>query len=88
MDLLAQLGQLKTGLGEERDYCKVIYGAPNDLARIWDRLLSTSASSFYSSSARASTSSANSRLVIVLPPMLTLPSCSSKASAIIFREKC
>ena len=37
--------------------------------------LSTRASSSCSSSARASMSSANRRLVIFLPPMLTFPSC-------------
>ena len=42
--------------------------------------LSTTASSSCSSSARASMSSANRRLVIFLPPMLTFPSCSSRAS--------
>ena len=42
--------------------------------------LSTRASSSRSSSARASMSSANRRLVIFLPPMLTFPSCSSRAS--------
>ena len=42
--------------------------------------LSTRASSSCSSSARESMSSANRRLVIFLPPMLTFPSCSSRAS--------
>ena len=37
--------------------------------------LSTRASNSYSSSARASMSSATRRLVIFLPPMLTFPSC-------------
>ena len=41
--------------------------------------LSTRASSSCSSSAIASMSSANRRLVIFLPPMLTFPSCSSRA---------
>ena len=45
--------------------------------------LSTRASSSCSSSARASMSSANRRLVIFLPPMLTFPSCSSRASDMI-----
>ena len=45
--------------------------------------LSTRASSFCSSSARASMSSANRRLVIFLPPMLTFPSCSSSALDLI-----
>ena len=42
--------------------------------------LSTRASSSCSSSIRASMSLANRRLVIFLPPMLTFPSCSSRAS--------
>ena len=42
--------------------------------------LSTRACSSCSSSARASLSSANRRLVMVLPPMLTFPSCSSRVS--------
>ena len=50
--------------------------------------LSTRASSSYSSSARASMSSANRKLVIFLPPMLTFPSCSSRALDMILREKC
>ena len=47
----------------------------------------TRASSSYSSSARASMSSANRRLVIFLPPMLTFPSCSSRASDMIRSRK-
>ena len=49
--------------------------------------LSTRASSYCSSSARASMSSADRRLVIFLPPMLTFPSCSSMASDIIRSRK-
>ena len=49
--------------------------------------LSTRASSACSSSARASISSANRRLVIFLPPMLTFPSCSSRASDMIRSRK-
>ena len=49
--------------------------------------LSTRASSSCSSSARASMSSANRRLVIFLPPMLTFPSCSSRASDMIRSRK-
>ena len=49
--------------------------------------LSTRASSSYSSSARASMSSANRRLVMLLPPMLTFPSCSSRASDMIRSRK-
>ena len=49
--------------------------------------LSTRASSPCSSSARASMSSANRRLLIFLPPMLTFPSCSSKASDMIRLRK-
>ena len=49
--------------------------------------LSTRASSSCSSSARASVSSANRRLVIFLPPMLTFPSCSSRASDMIRSRK-
>ena len=49
--------------------------------------LSTRASSYCSSSARASMSSANRRLVIFLPPMLTFPSCSSRASDMIRSRK-
>ena len=41
---------------------------------------STRASSSFSSLAKASISSVNRRLVIFLPPMLTFPSCSSRAS--------
>ena len=49
--------------------------------------LSTRASSSCSSSARAFMSSANRRLVIFLPPMLTFPSCSSRASDMVrFRK--
>ena len=49
--------------------------------------LSTRASSSYSSSAKASMSSANCKLVIFLPPMLTFPSCSSRASDMIRSRK-
>ena len=42
--------------------------------------LSTRSSSSCCSSARASMSSANRRLLIFLPPMLTFPSCSSRVS--------
>ena len=49
--------------------------------------LSTWASSSLSSSARASMSSANRRLVIFLPPMLTFLSCSSRASDMIRSRK-
>ena len=49
--------------------------------------LSTRASSFCSSSARASMSSANHRLVIFLAPMLTFPSCSSRVSDMIRSRK-
>ena len=49
--------------------------------------LSTRASSSCSSSARASMSSANRRLVIFQPPVLTLPSCSSRASDMIRSRK-
>ena len=49
--------------------------------------LSTRASSSCSSSARASMSSASRRLVIFLPPMLTFPSCSSRASDMIRSRK-
>ena len=49
--------------------------------------ISTRASSSCSSSARASMSSANRRLVIFLPPMLTFPSCSSRASDMIRSRK-
>ena len=44
--------------------------------------LSTRASSFCSSSAKASKSSANRILIIVLSSLLTFPSCSSRASDI------
>ena len=49
--------------------------------------LSTRASSSCSSSARASMSSANRRLVIFLPPMLTFPLWSSRASCMIRSRK-
>ena len=49
--------------------------------------LSTRASSSCSSSARASMLSANRRLVIFLPPMLTFPSCSSRAIDMIRSRK-
>ena len=49
--------------------------------------LSSRASSSCSSSARASMSSANRRLVIFLPPILTFPSCSSRASDMIRSRK-
>ena len=49
--------------------------------------LSTRASSSCSSSARASMSSANRRLVMFLLPMLTVPSCSSRASDMICSRK-
>ena len=49
--------------------------------------LSTRAFSSCSSSARASILSANRRLVIFLPPMLTFPSCSSRASDLIRSRK-
>ena len=49
--------------------------------------LSSRASSSCSSSARASMSSANRRLVIFLPPMLTFPLCSSRASIMISSRK-
>ena len=49
--------------------------------------LSTRASSSCSSSARASMSSANRRLIIFLPPLLTFPSCSSRASGMIRSRK-
>ena len=49
--------------------------------------LSARASNFCSSSARASMSPANSRLVIFLPPMLTLLPCSSRASDMIRLRK-
>ena len=56
------------------------------LMQILSRLF-TGASSSCSSSARASMSSANRRLVIFLPPMLTFPSCSSRASDMIRSRK-
>ena len=49
--------------------------------------LSTRASSSCSSSARASMSSAHRKLVIFLPPMLTFPSCSSRALDMIRSRK-
>ena len=49
--------------------------------------LSTGASSSCSFSARASMSSANRRLVIFLPPMLTFPSCSYRALDMIRLRK-
>ena len=49
--------------------------------------LSTRASSSCSSSTRASMSSTNRRLVIFLPPMLTFPSCSYRASDMIRSRK-
>ena len=49
--------------------------------------LSTMASSSCSSSARASMSSANRRLVIILRPMLTFSSCSSRTSGRIRSTK-
>ena len=49
--------------------------------------LSNRASSSCSSIARASMSSANRRLVIFQPPMLTFPSCSSRASDMIRSRK-
>ena len=49
--------------------------------------LSTRACSSCSFSARASMSSANRRLVMVLPPMLTFPSCYSRALDIILSRK-
>ena len=49
--------------------------------------LSTKAYSSCSSSARASMSSVNRRLVIFLPPMLTFPSCSSRTSDMIRSRK-
>ena len=56
------------------------------LVKVLSRL-STRNSSSYSSSARASMSSANRRRVIFLPPMLTFPSCSSRASDMIRSRK-
>ena len=55
------------------------------LVQVLSRL--SRASSSCSSSARASMSSANRRLVIFLPPMLTFPSCSSRASDMICSRK-
>ena len=49
--------------------------------------LSTRASSSCSASARASMSSANRKMIIFLPPMLTLTSCSSRASDMIRSRK-
>ena len=49
--------------------------------------LSTWASSSRSSSASASMSSAKRRFVMFLPPMLTFPSCSSRASDMIHSRK-
>ena len=49
--------------------------------------LSARAFSFGSSSATASMISDNHRLVIFLPPMLTFPSCSSRASDMIHLRK-
>ena len=49
--------------------------------------LSTRAFNFCSSSARTSVSPANSRLVIFLPPVLTLLPCSSRASDMIRLRK-
>ena len=45
------------------------------------------AASSCSSSARASMATANCRLVVFLPPMLTFPSCSSRASNMIRSRK-
>ena len=50
-------------------------------------ILSTMASSSCSSSSRASMSLANLKFVIFLPPMLTFPSCSSRASVIFHSRK-
>ena len=47
--------------------------------------LSTRASSFCSSSAKASMSSAN-QLVVFLPPMLTVPSCSFSAHDLFYNK--
>ena len=49
--------------------------------------LATRAFGSCSYSARASMSSANRRLVIFLPPMLTFSSCSSRASDMIRKRK-
>ena len=56
------------------------------LVQVLSRLY-TRASSPCSSSARASMSSANRRLAIFLPPMLTFSSCSSRASDMIRSRK-
>ena len=56
------------------------------LEQVLSRLL-TKASSSCSSSARASMSSANHRLKIILAPLLTFPLCSSTASVIILSRK-
>ena len=56
------------------------------LVQVFSRLY-TRASSSCSFSARASMSSANRRLVIYLPPMLSFPSCSSRASHMIRSRK-
>ena len=56
------------------------------LAQVLSRL-SSRASSACSSSARASMSSADRRLVMFLPLMLTLPSCSYRASDMIRSRK-
>ena len=53
------------------------------LLQMLSRLLTRASSSCSSSSM----SSANHRLVLVLPPMLTFPSCSSRASDIIISRK-
>ena len=50
-------------------------------------ILSTRASNPCSSSARTSTSSAYRKLVIFLPPMITFPACSSRASDMIYSRK-
>ena len=52
------------------------------LVQVWSRFSTWVSSSCYSS-ARTSMSSANRKLVICLRPMLTFPSCSSRASVII-----
>ena len=57
-----------------------------NLVQVLSRL-STRASSSYSSSGRASMSSANRRLLILLSPMQTFPSCSSRASDMIRSRK-
>ena len=56
------------------------------LVQVLSRLSNRSSSSC-SSSASASLSSANRRLVIFLPPTLTFPSCSSRASDMIRSRK-